>query len=202
MSSSHNITLGMFDFDGTLFDTSEALYLAYARAFKEVTGKKVIRSVWDTYFGAHVSVLGRCLGLNDSEIDEVRRLKYKIYPGEFFDHIKPIQATIDAARAIAGPKYVVSNTETTVTSWILEHFGQKEVFHRLFGPDDFTQRKPSPQPYVSAYMQCDPLPKTVLIFEDSEVGLASARTATQMIRTMTQARTQVVRVDGEELVWE
>jgi len=57
---------------------------------------------------------------------------------------------------------------------LLEKLGIEDLFTLVVGKEDYTYRKPDPEPYQVTAQKLGIAPKDCLVIEDSEVGLKSA----------------------------
>ncbi|MFA6957107.1 MAG: HAD family phosphatase [Thermoanaerobaculia bacterium] len=60
---------------------------------------------------------------------------------------------------------------------ILENLGVLRAFRAIIGGEDVTNGKPDPEPYLRAAAALGVEPRCCLVFEDSSVGVASAKAA-------------------------
>ena len=101
----NRIRLLLMDFDGTLADTREAHYLAYARTLREA-GIVLDRTEYDTrFFGMRCAEFLAALGIGDeAERERIRRRKIELYP-EYFDLVRlnrPLWDFAQSFRAAGG----------------------------------------------------------------------------------------------------
>lgn len=167
-------TLNIYDFDGTLFDTSSALFLAYKEAYK-VFDKKLTRSLWDEYFGHHVSRLNTAIGISDIQADGLKSMKYRLYPDRYIDIIQPIAEMVNSIDE-NNFNVICSQTDKSVVSKILNHFELSYLFNLVLDTSSVDGlRKPDPAIFLKAINHFKNRIDKVNIYEDSEVGLEAAK---------------------------
>ena len=169
----------LVDFDGTLADTAAANYRAYATALAEVE-VTVDRETFDRVaFGRNWrQFLPALLATASSPADpaEVAQRKVELYP-LFFGEVQintALLRLIELNRPACRIALVTTASARNVRG-MLRHFGIEDRFDLIITGEDVVNHKPDPEAYVLAARQLDVQPDECLVFEDSEIGLASAR---------------------------
>lgn len=174
--------LNLFDFDGTLVDSDDALFRAYRYAFAEewIT---LTRKDWDDYVGIHFNELAKHLGAADDVAQKVHRTKYEVYPAKFLDIITANECMEQYYKEdVPNHNIIVTHTNRFVVRRILKELKISRYF------DDVVDLelgggicKPSPFVYVTALQHAFTTAKRrnekiseIRIFEDSSVGIAAA----------------------------
>jgi len=75
------------------------------------------------------------------------------------------------------PVAVVSAALRDEIEPVLAASGLRDVFSLVLSQDDVTRGKPDPQPYLLAAERLGLPPTELLVFEDTDVGVASAKAA-------------------------
>lgn len=169
-----------FDLDGTLVNTYEADYRAYSDAIKEVTGIDIEREAFMQTHGQEmrkkIAVLTPTV--KENEIKRIGESKKKHYAK--YTHLTiPNIALISFLSMIADEQKAVLVTTAKRQNALLvlkAHDIFRHFDEMVFG-DEVESSKPSPEPYLLALKKMNLLPYEVIAFEDSEVGIASAKAA-------------------------
>ncbi|HEV2735560.1 MAG TPA: HAD family phosphatase [Longimicrobiaceae bacterium] len=171
----------LFDLDGTLVDTGAANYAAYARALAEV-GVAVEPEAFAEVAGGRnwrqflPELLGRAGVAADPAA--VARRKRDLYP-EMIGGLRlnePLLALAASSRAVMRTALVTTASASNVHA-ILRRYGLAELFEVVVTGDDVARHKPDPEAYLEAVSRLALSPEECLAFEDSQIGIASARAA-------------------------
>ena len=176
-----------FDMDGTLFNTeayhTEALIkigleqkirppYAPEKVHELMMGKadylvyEIVKS-WEgfpTHWGAEE--------FNNEKNKNLLQILSKTNAAEYF----PLD-TLSLLKEIKDQKIfvgLVTSSEKVITQKLLSFAGIENFFDLVLTRDDCPEHKPKPWPYLKAIELSQFLPQETLIFEDSNVGLASA----------------------------
>ena len=159
------LRLVLLDFDGTLADTREANYRAYARTLAEAGVELTREAYLSTYFGMRSREFLERIGFGDPAVRERLRLrKIALYPS-CFDTLRlnrPLWAFAQAFRAAGGRVWIVSTGSRDNIRNAMRHLG-------------IAGSKPAPDSFLRAMAAEGAAPHETLIFEDSAVGLEAAR---------------------------
>jgi len=175
-----NITLIIFDLDGTLVDSSGDLTAALNHA--AVPLGHAPRSVAEVkrLVGEGVSRLVDKI-LDDSErgfkAEALERFRAH-YEAHLTDLTRPYAGVAATLPLLAGYKMaVVSNKETDLSRRVLAEFGLLDHFDIVMGSDSAPEKKPSPVPLLLAAEQAGVIPCNALIVGDSEFDIIAGRAA-------------------------
>jgi len=158
----------VFDFNGTLSDDEPVLARVYQELRPELTP--------DEYF-AHWA------GHTDEEIlgPDPALIQRRI---ERYNELVADGSTVDdgvraAVRFAAGrvPVGVVSSAYRAEIDPVLEASALAQVFSIVVSLDDVSRGKPDPEPYLLAASRLGLGAEDLLVFEDTAVGVAAAKTA-------------------------
>lgn len=171
----------VFDFNGTLSHDEPVLYAIYAELFAE-HGRPLTEG---DYYGAlagntEEAIIGGWLGVGGDElaalveerIDRyVRRADGSTIPETLREAVRHAAARVPVA--------LVSGAYRREIEPVLERAGLVDAVTAVVAADDVTRGKPDPEGYVRALAALgDGLaPGDVVAFEDTEAGIASARSA-------------------------
>jgi len=170
----------MVDLDGTLARTADANWLAYGAALKEV-GVVISRSRFDA------GVQGRNWReflpemLAESGVDAdpagVAQRKTELYRAMLGDVAinKPLVRLVENCREFMQMRtaLVTSASRASVMALLKTHT-LVELFDVVITGDDVKRHKPDPEAYVLAATHLGVKPDECLVYEDAEVGVASA----------------------------
>lgn len=179
--------LVLFDLDGTLVDSVPDLAQAIDRMLVEIdrlpAGVEKVRN----WVGNGAAVLVK------------RALSGTMHPAkelDGFDHAYALflkfyaQATADKSELYSGVEQclktlqargiqlgVVTNKPICFTETMLDGFSLSEYFQVVLGGDSLAQKKPEPEPLLSAMDACDAAPHNTLMVGDSSTDVRAARAA-------------------------
>lgn len=170
----------IFDCDGTIADSMPLHYSAWRNAlapwncdfeeslFYEWAGFSVVEIV---------SKLNKKHGLK-MPLEEVVRRKEEIYFQSLPD-LKAVPEVLEHINTNYGriPFAVVSGSTRDSVTASLRSLGLAEKFQILVCAGDYKNGKPDPEPFLLAASELGVKPRSCLVFEDSEMGIAAARAA-------------------------
>ena len=169
----------LFDFDGTIADTMQDLFLAWKRAFEdfEIEIKK------EDYFpleGMKLSEIAKTISkkynlsadsLKILELKEryyLEKYSFSLYPGvlNLISSLKNREVKIAIVSASPLEKLVKTAPEEFLFK-----------FDVIISGNDTREGKPSPEPYLMAMKKLNVLPKECIVVENAPLGIKSAKTA-------------------------
>lgn len=174
-----SVKLLIFDMDGTLVDSADANYYAYAAALEEV-GVELTRDFFDLHCfnGQHYTQFLPQLmpGEPQEAIKKVHARKQEVYAqnlGQLSVHpylqslIAQQKETVKIALATGAARVAVNN--------VLPVVGLDDVFDLVLTGDDIQNKKPHPEIFLRTMEYFNAEPYETVIFEDSGIGLEAAR---------------------------
>jgi HAD superfamily hydrolase (TIGR01509 family) len=171
----------LFDLDGTLADTAAANHSAYAGALAEV-GVRVDRTTFARVADGRNwrQFLPELLGAAGVEADPERiaRRKAELYR-ETVGELRlntPLLALAAAARRTMATALVTTASGANARA-ILDAHALHALFTAVVTGDDVTEHKPHPEAYLLAAARIGVEPGECVAFEDSDIGVTSARAA-------------------------
>ncbi len=169
----------MVDLDGTLADTADANYRAYAAALAEV-GITVGREDFDAEAQGRNwrQFLPVFLGEAREQAPAVAARKTSLY-GDMLGHVRINHGLVRLIESFAsvGPAALVTTASRKSVDAILTHHDLARLFQVTITGDEVTHHKPDPQPYLMAAEALAIDPAECLAIEDTDVGAASAASA-------------------------
>lgn len=173
------ITAIISDFDGTLVDTFEANFYAYQRAFSDV-GLMLQEPQYRACYGFRFDRFMQTMNINDQQIALlIKEAKKKYYPC-YFNRFRPNEALIKLIETYhsMGLKTAIASTarkENLMNA--VEYLGIANIFDLIYAGADVKQGKPSPEIYIKTMETLGVSPNETIIFEDSDVGVAAAKSS-------------------------
>lgn len=169
-----------FDLDGTLVDTADAHGEAYRLAFASF-GVEIAAADFRVHAGKHHSeIIPLLAGHARRAIDPTELHARKT---EFFEELAPravralplvsLMISLHGTLPIA---LVTSATRRTALA-SLAASGGASIFDVIVTADDIARHKPDPEPFLLASERLGCRPSSILVFEDSDSGVESARQA-------------------------
>jgi HAD superfamily hydrolase (TIGR01509 family) len=190
----------VFDFNGTLSDDEPVLARVYQELFAEL-GKPLTVDEYYEHLAGHTDeeMFERWLGHSRDELIRERVARYNalVSDGSTVD-----DETREAVRWAAerGPVAVVSAALRDEIEPVLAASGLRDLFALVLSQDDVTRGKPDPQPYLLAAERLGVEPARMLVFEDTDVGVASAKGAGAYVAGLTRTLGAERMAEADELV--
>ncbi len=167
----------LVDLDGTLVDTREANFRAYAQALAEV-GIVIDRPRFDAIADGRnwrqflPAFIDRTAGIDAAH---VAARKVALYPG-MLALTTLNDGLVALIRALHGPcKTALVTTASAVNARaVLAHHRLDNLFDTIVTGNDVARHKPDPQAYHLAAERLGVVASDCLVFEDSGIGIAAA----------------------------
>jgi beta-phosphoglucomutase len=188
----------VFDFNGTPSDGEPVLARVYAELFGEL-GRPMTADEYYEQLAGHTDeeMFIRWLGASSDELirERVRRYNELVSDGSTV-HEDVREAVRWAAARM--PVAVVSAALRDEIEPVLAAAGLRDLFALVLSQDDVTRGKPDSQPYLLAAERLGVSPSQLLVFEDTDVGVASAKAAGAHVvgLTRTLGRQRMSAADG------
>jgi len=169
----------IFDLDGTLVDTEATAFGCLVSVMQEL---EIPLSP-----DSHQNLKGRTWNYASHWIfrnfqipvlpDELHQRVISKYRDALHSELKLIPGSIAAVKSLAKvyPLALVTGSSRELVNWILTKLKIQEYFELTLAAEDYENPKPDPSSYLQAFTQLKTLGSSVLIFEDSEVGITAAR---------------------------
>jgi HAD superfamily hydrolase (TIGR01509 family) len=171
----------LFDCDGTLADTMEAHKMAYKLAFA-LNKVPFFPGIFDRFAPSGGRILIKRMVTDigyDGKEESIIRDKQRLLPYCLEKYMKPNHELIKLINEQYGKLKiaVVSNGRLNSISRIIEELGILDKLEYLTTSDILGTPKPSPEAYLYTMMILRVKPEEVIVFEDNEIGITSARDA-------------------------
>lgn len=178
----------LFDCDGTLVDTMALHRIVWHQLFGRY-GFEITDDWWEEYANvALVPFVRAAIPDADDALTEQLLQEGNALFLEALHLLEPIEHVVEIAREQHGrlPMAVVTGGFRDVVVPSLDTVGITGLFDCIVTADDVTDSKPAPDLYLRAMELLGVGPDEVAVYEDSEIGMASARAAG--IRTVIDIR--------------
>ncbi|MBU0719809.1 HAD family hydrolase [bacterium] len=169
----------LFDLDGTLIDSTEAILESFHHTFETHACKNPSDEEIKALIGYPLDVMFADLGVEEDKVWD--------FVDTYKEHYRKIstQKTIllDRAREAVhkASTFAVLGIVTTKTGHysriLMEHFGLMEYFEVLIGREDVTEPKPHAEPILKALEAMDTEGKSIWMIGDTKLDLISAKNA-------------------------
>lgn len=174
----------IFDLDGTLFDTREVNYSAYSFALSKF-GYSLDHSYFCSFCNGrkYDEFLPLIIGTNDRALlEKIHLEKMKAY-GSYLGQATCNQFLFSVIDALKPSYYIalVTTATRTNTDEILNFFGKESCFDFIVSQEDCQKPKPDPECFFKAIHHFGEKSDSVIIFEDSEIGVRAAKLATNFV---------------------
>jgi beta-phosphoglucomutase len=158
----------VFDFNGTLSDDEPVL----ARVYQELIPDLTV----DEYYARYAGHTDEYIFDGDERLiaERVRRYVELCSDGSTVDEDARAAVRYAAGRI---PMALVSAALRDEIDPVLGAAGLLGLFRVVVSQDDVTRGKPDPQPYLLAAERLELDPRELVVFEDTDVGVASAQAA-------------------------
>jgi len=170
----------LFDLDGTLLDSTEAILLCFEDSYKDFGLQSPEHNKIKSLIGHPLDYMYEHLGVEKEKIwDFVDQYKFHYRQrSKTMTHFLPDakEAIIEASKfARLG---VVTTKTGTYSRELLEHMGVMEYFEVLIGREDVINPKPHPEPILKALYQMDiHYKENIWMIGDTCLDMVSAKDA-------------------------
>lgn len=169
----------LFDLDGTLIDSTEAILESFHRAYAIMGDTAPDEAAIKSLIGHPLEGMFRDLGVNERlvwEYVDAYKSHYRSISREKTELLPRAKEAIEAASAMARLGIVTTKT-ARYSRELLEHFGVMDAFELLIGREDVVNPKPHPEPVLKAleFFKCDP--KQCWLIGDTRLDAGSAKAA-------------------------
>jgi pyrophosphatase PpaX len=170
----------LFDFDGTLVDTTELIYQSMRHAAGEILGREISREILMANVG---QPLPRQMELLDAERAEELLESYRLHNEEHHDALiqefPGIEESLNRLRSAGVKIAVVTSKRRFSVKMALESFpGLGDVVDRWVTMEDTTEHKPDPEPLLKGLELLGDIPREEAAYVgDSPFDVAAAKAA-------------------------
>lgn len=177
-----NVQLIIFDLDGTLVDSLDDLTLSVNQMRAAFAVEPLVRSQVQTMVGQGARTLvERALpGRSVADTDQALAIFLAHNAAHLAAHTQPypgIPALLEALQSAGVPLVVVSNKNEGLCRQLLQMLGLADFFTAIYGADSFSERKPSPMPFLEVMRRFSAAAPDTLVVGDSSNDILAARSA-------------------------
>jgi beta-phosphoglucomutase len=189
-----------FDFNGTLSDDEPVLLRVYQELFAE-QGHPLTQAQYYEHLAGHTDeeMFIRWLGQADPALiaERVDRYIALVSDGSTVDD--DARAAVRFAASL-GPVAIVSAAVRSEIDAVVDAAGIRDAIALIISQDDVENGKPDPECYLLAARQLGCEPPGLLVFEDTDVGLAAAKAAGARVVGLTRTLGAARMAAADELV--
>jgi beta-phosphoglucomutase len=172
----------IFDFNGTLSQDEPILCEIFVELFAEYGRPLSAQEYFDELAGlSDPEIVRTWLGRDHPDVDEVIEERIRRYRAAVADGSSVPEDLRAAVRYAAErvPLAIVSGAAKAEIEPVVRATGLAHLFSAIVGAEDVPNGKPQPDGYLRALtlLDCDLAAGDVLVFEDTEAGVAAAKGA-------------------------
>lgn len=172
----------IFDFDGTLMDTSGIILATIKATIKDMNLPDKTDDECRTIIGIRTDEAGKYLypdlDISNAEFARVFRNNYDRLKAEF--HAKPfpgVMETLDKIRKKGDLMAIASSRRLSSLNEYLSELGIKDWFDLIIGADSVTKGKPDPEPVLKILVTLGWSPESTLVIGDADVDIMMGNAA-------------------------
>ena len=170
----------VFDFNGTLSDDEPVLCEIFMHLFAEHGRPMSAQEYFDRLAGlSDPEIVRTWLGKDHPDVQAVVDERVRRYRAAVADGSTVHELVREAVRYAAErvPLAICSGAARAEIEPVVDAAGIADCFRAIVSSDDVVHGKPDPEGYVQALALLGIEPGRALVVEDTEAGIASARTA-------------------------
>ncbi len=190
----------VFDFNGTVSDDEPVLARIYQEMFAELGRPMTVEEYYEHLAGhTEEEMFTRWLGRCERTLidDRIRRYNELVASGGTVDDEMRSALHLAAERL---PVALVSAATRLEIDPVLEVAGVADAFTVIVSSDDVTHGKPDPESYLLAASRLGLDAGELLVFEDTDVGVAAAKAAGSYVVGLTRTLGAARMAAADEVV--
>jgi beta-phosphoglucomutase len=190
----------VFDFNGTLSDDEPLLARVYQEQFAEL-GRPISEAEYYEHLAGHTDeeMFTRWFGHADPALIEDRIARYNLLAADGLTVDEETRAALRFAAARV-PVAIVSAAARSEIDPVVEAAGIGDAVTVVVSQDDVTNGKPDPECYLTAARLLGVDARRMLVFEDTDVGVAAAKAAGARVVGLTRTLGADRMAAADELV--
>ena len=172
----------LFDLDGTLLDSEDLHYRAFAQALTEFGYD--IKSVDQVNYGGSFRKMFEAIALQfrlpDDLFEQVYQRKVEItteWPADSVELIDGVVSYLELLKEQSIPMGIVTNSEQAYVQHVMNQFELAHYFNHIVHAEHVANPKPAPDAYRYGLELLDLQPEHVLAFENTDGGITAAKQA-------------------------
>lgn len=170
----------LFDLDGTLIDSTEAIVESFFRAFDALHVKRASKSDICSFVGHPLDIMFQKLGVQKGQIEEIishYKNHYRKVSTQKTHLLPQAKKSVLAAKEL-GKLGVVTTKTAKYSKELLEHFDMLKHFEVVIGREDVQNPKPHKEPILKALNALHVSPsKEVFMIGDTCLDMNAAKNA-------------------------
>ena len=180
----------LFDLDGTLIDSKRDI-AASANATRQHYGFAPLpEDVVGTFVGYGImALLSKAVETEDNtRLKEAHQIFKDHYRTHCVDFTRPYPGTFELLDLLKEKRVkmaVISNKPQEFTDLILKKLDLSDYFELAFGPEATVNKKPHPEPLLTALERMGAKPSEGVMIGDSPVDIEAARAAKMLVGVIT-----------------
>lgn len=173
----------LFDLDGTLLDSEGLHYGAFKQAMQEYGYDFDAIAKNMHYQGSFKKLfkdIGHELAFDEAKFDTIYARKVELTlaaAGTESDKVEGIISFLELLLEKSIPLAVVTNSERAYADYVLQAHDLLPYFQHVITGNDVAEPKPSPEGYLQAAGLFNIDPADILVFENSDAGIAAGKAA-------------------------
>lgn len=195
----------LIDLDGTLVDTTPALYQVYLKFLKRY-GHEGTEKEFESLIGPSIEEIVRILKkkyeLKESA-EELATMYVTLIMLQGFEGTKlfpGVKEFIDGAKKDGSKLAVVTSGTHDLVKTCLDPLGVFKAFDLVVTSQDVKQSKPHPDIYKEALERLKIEPDEAIAIEDSEAGAQAAKNAGLKVFIITHGKEKPIELDGCQMI--
>jgi len=169
----------LFDLDGTLIDSTEAILESFHNSFDVFKQNHPSDEAIKALIGYPLDVMYRELGVSEEKVWEyvdTYKEHYRVVSKEKTELLSDAKESVILASKIAEIGIVTTKTGR-YSQILMEHFGIMNYFRVLIGREHVTHPKPDAEPIMTALKSFNVSDKDIWMIGDTKLDLLSAKNA-------------------------
>jgi phosphoglycolate phosphatase len=193
----------IFDFDGTLADTREAVVNTFELTLDQFRVARPARIVITELMGLPLLETFRVVGVTETSLHDA----VQFYRSHFFDNadcIALFAQVASALRAIAAtglPLAIASSRGRASLLTLLARLGIDELFCAVLGDEDAVRKKPAPDLVLALAQRMNIAPGNLLVVGDTDYDIEMGRAAGAYTCAVTHGCHDAERLRKAEPTW-
>ena len=182
MSRLERIRAVVFDLDGTMLNT-EDIFEDAGQQLMQRRGLTMTREIRRSMLGRRpleaFTALKQATGISD-DIESLLQETKQIFQELARDRVQlmpGVEQLLQLIEELRLPRAVATSSPEKYMRWLMELVGLYSRFEFVLTAEDVVQGKPHPEIYLKAADRLQVDPAEMLVFEDSETGVAAAAAA-------------------------
>jgi pyrophosphatase PpaX len=180
VTSFDNIRAVLYDFDGTLADSTELIMRCFRHTMRTHLGEELADDAWLSGFGTTLELQMRRFGRTPDEVEAMLDT-YRTYQHSIHDDmLRPFPAAAETVAELERRGYglaIVTSKRRRLAMRGMELCGLVSHFDVIVTPEDVTEAKPHPEPVLFALEKLGVAPHEALFVGDSPHDVAAGRAA-------------------------